>query len=293
MIPAGAAAFVAVYPGAPAGIVYRPTLIDPGSMEIPAAAVSLEAATALVASAAEGRTAHLVTHARTASAPTRSVVAELAGSEPGPVVMLGAHLDSVNDGPGINDDGSGVAALLQIARALGGTRPHATIRLAFWSGEELGLHGSYRYASSLSTEDARAILVYANVDMVASPNGFAGVYDEPGAPAGSTVARELLKTAVERAGGTPEGVDLGGGSDHRGFAEAGVATAGVFSGASDPVTDEQAASSGATSGRPADGCYHQPCDDLANANLRLARILGAGLADFTVRVANNPELLRH
>jgi hypothetical protein len=289
---AGAAAFVAVYPAAPAGVVYRPTLIEPRFMEIPAAAVSREAAEVLVAAAARGETAHLVTRARAERAPTRSVIAELPGSEPGPVIMLGAHLDSVIDGPGINDDGSGVAALLEIARALGGTRPRATVRLAFWSGEEVGLHGSFRYASALSTEGARAILVYANVDMIASPNGFAGVYDEPGAPAGSTAARDLLTSAVERAGGTPVGVDLGGGSDHYGFAEAGVATAGVFSGASDPVSAEQAAASGAVAGRPADACYHQPCDDIANANLGLARVLAAGLADFTLRVANNPELLR-
>jgi hypothetical protein len=72
-----------------------------------------------------------------------------------------------------------------------------------------------------------------------------------------------------------------------------VATAGVFSGASDPVSAEQAAASGALAGRPADACYHQPCDDLGNVNLRLARVLAASLADFTVRVANNPELLRH
>jgi len=116
-----------------------------------------------------------------------NVVAELPGSDKakGEMVMLGAHLDSVIDGPGINDDGSGVAALLEIARALGGTHPQATVRMAFWSGEELGLHGSFRYAAALSAEQARAILVYANVDMIASPNGFAGVYDEPGAPAGS------------------------------------------------------------------------------------------------------------
>ncbi len=90
-----------------------------------------------------------MTHARTAPVRTRSILAELPGSEPGVVVMLGAHLDSVIDGPGMNDDGSGVAALLEIARALGGTRPRATIRLAFWSGEELGLHGSYGYATAL------------------------------------------------------------------------------------------------------------------------------------------------
>jgi aminopeptidase Y len=290
---AGAAAFIAVYPLAPRSGVYRPTLIEPRFMEIPGAGVSREALDALLGAAADGETAHLVTHARTLSSPTRSVLAELTGSQPGPVIMLGAHLDSVIDGPGINDDGSGVAALLEIARALGGTRPRATVRLAFWSGEELGLHGSFRYSSSLSTEDAQAILVYANVDMIASPNGFAGVYDEPGAPAGSTVARELLKAAVERAGDTPVGVDLGGGSDHYGFAEAGVATAGVFSGASEPVTAEQAEASGAEVGRSADACYHQACDDVANANVALARVLAAGLADFTVRVANNPELLRH
>jgi hypothetical protein len=290
---AGAAAFVAVYPLAPAGVVFRPTLIEPRFLEIPAAGVSREAMDALVDAAAAGETAHLVTDARTLTAPTRSVIAELPGSQPGSVIMLGAHLDSVLDGPGINDDGSGVAALLEIARALSGTQPRATIRLAFWSGEEVGLHGSFRYASALSAEDAQAILVYANADMIASPNGYAGVYDEPGAPIGSTVARELLASAVERAGGTPVGVDLGGGSDHRGFAEAGVATAGVFSGAGEAVTGEQAAASGAVAGRPADPCYHQACDDLANANLRLARTLTAGLADFTVRVANNPELLRH
>ena len=290
---AGAAAFIAVYPLAPRGVVYRPTLIEPRSMEIPGAGVSREALDALVAAATDGETAHLVTHARTLSAPTRSVLAELTGSQPGPVIMLGAHLDSVIDGPGINDDGSGVAALLEIAGALGGTRPRATIRLAFWSGEEVGLHGSFRYSSSLSTEEARAILVYANVDMIASPNGFAGVYDEPNAPAGSSAARELLRAAVERAGGTPVGVDLGGGSDHYGFTEAGVATAGVFSGASEPVTAEQAEASGAVAGRSADACYHQACDDVANANVALARVLAAGLADFTVGVANNPELLRH
>jgi aminopeptidase Y len=110
---------------------------------------------------------------------------------------------------------------------------------------------------------------------------------------GSAAARDLLASAVERAGGTPVGIDLGGGSDHYGFAEVGVATAGIFSGASDPISAEQAAASGAVAGRPGDACYHQPCDNVANANLALARVLAAGLADFTVRVANNAELLRH
>jgi Zn-dependent M28 family amino/carboxypeptidase len=288
---AGATAFVAVYPLAPDGVAYRPTLIDPGSLEIPAVGVSREVADALVAAARDGATARLATRARTSSAPTRSVIAELPGSEPGAVVMLGAHLDSVLDGPGINDDGSGVAALLEIARALADTRPRATIRLAFWSGEELGLHGSYRYVTGLPAEERDAIVAYLNVDMVASPNGFAGVYDEPGAPAGSNALRALVVAGVERAGGTPIGVDLGGGSDHRAFKEAGIPTGGVFSGAADPVTPEQAATFAARAGLPADRCYHQPCDDVANANVALGRVLAAALGDVAVRLANSPELL--
>ena len=288
---AGAAAFLAVSPEAPSGVVLRPTLLDPRGLTIPAASVSQGAAEALVAAAKGSGTARLVTDAHTEQTPTRTVLAELAGTRDGQVIMLGAHLDSVIDGPGINDNGSGVAALLEIARALRGTRPQATVRMAFWSGEELGLHGSLRYVAALSQEQKDAIIVYANVDMIASPNGFAGVYDEPNAAAGSSKASGLLSAAVTRNGATPVQVDLHNGSDHYGFVEAGVATAGVFSGFLDPVSAEQAAASGAEAGRPADGCYHQPCDDLRNINLGLARVLAAGLADFTVQVANAPELL--
>jgi Zn-dependent M28 family amino/carboxypeptidase len=288
---AGAAAFVAVSPEALPGTVLRPTLLDPRGLAIPAAAASQDAAKALVSAATGSLTARLVTNAHTEQAPTRTILAELPGVRDGQVIMLGAHLDSVIDGPGVNDNGSGVAALLEIARALRGTRPSATIRLAFWSGEELGLHGSLRYVQALSQRQKDAILVYANVDMIASPNGFAGVYDEPTAAVGSSNASRLLRAAVTRNGGTAVPVDLHNGSDHYGFVEAGVATAGVFSGALDPVSVEQADASGAEAGRPADVCYHQPCDDLTDIDLGLARVLAAGLADFTVEAANHPELL--
>jgi Zn-dependent M28 family amino/carboxypeptidase len=132
--------------------------------------------------------------------------------------------------------------------------------------------------------------VYINVDTIASPNGFAGVYDEPTAAAGSSNAHRLLSAAVTRNGGSPVPVDLHNGSDHYGFVQAGIATAGVFSGFLDPVSAEQSAA-GAEAGRPAEECYHQPCDDLTNLDLRLARVLAAALADFTVQVATDPELL--
>ena len=287
---AGAGAFVAGIPSAGSGDVLRPTLIDPDGLRIPAVAGSRPVGDALAAAAAAGRTARLVTHASTTPAATRSIIAELKGSQPDKVIMLGAHLDSVIDGPGVNDNGSGVAALLEIARALSGSHPRATVRLAFWSGEELGLHGSFRYVSGLSQLDLAAIVAYLNADMVASPNGFAGVYDEPGAPAGSDSIRDLLSAAVARTGATPVPVDVSRGSDHYGFAQAGIPTGGVFSGAWEPVSAAQAAASKATAGQPADPCYHRPCDDGSKVDLGLARSLVAALLDVTVRLSDDPAL---
>jgi hypothetical protein len=264
---AGAAAFVAVYPQMPAGVLYRPTLIEPRLLEIPAVSVSRKLADALLAAAADRAEAHLVTHGRTTSAPTRSILAELPGTDPGAVIMLGAHLDSVIEGPGINDDGSGVAALLEIARALGGTRPRATIRLAFWSGEELGLHGSVRYASTLSTGDARAILVYvASRDRL--PNirrvyeaGRAGVgrrraLQPPpsNGPAPTSTGRRSTITGSPR--------PAGHGRSTRG--------PGRSSGRPPPGRRRQPA---------ADACYHQPAQR-RNANLTSPGS-GGGPTDFT------------
>jgi hypothetical protein len=288
---AGAAAFVVGYGQAPRGSVPRPTLIEPDGLEIPAIATAGPASDALAATAAAGGTARIRTTARTSETPTRSVVAELAGTEPGQVVILGAHLDSVIDGPGINDDGSGVAALLEIARALAGTRPRATVRVALWSGEELGLQGSSHYVRGLTEAERAAIVAYLNADMLGSPNGFAGVYGEATAPEGSTALGALLSDAVERAGGVPVSVDLRGGSDHVPFGRAGIPTGGLFSGAGESVSPEQAAGRGSTAGKPADACYHRDCDDLANVDLELARLLAAALADVTARLANTPELL--
>ena len=182
---AGAAAFVAGYGGALSGAAPRATLVDPGGLTIPAIGATGRAADALAVVAETGGVARVTTTGRTAEAATRSIIAELPGSEPSSVVMLGAHLNSVLDGPGLNDDGSGVAALLAIARALQGTRPRATVRLAFWSGEELGLLGSSHYVAGLTDAERAAVVAYLNADMIGSPNGYAGVYHEADAPSGS------------------------------------------------------------------------------------------------------------
>jgi Zn-dependent M28 family amino/carboxypeptidase len=289
---AGAAGFVAFIPGLPPGVVLRPTLIAPDGIAIPVASVSAQAAQMLADTAASGGTARLETHARTRLTETRSILAELPGETGDAVVMLGAHLDSVIDGPGINDDASGVAALLELASALAGTQARATIRLAFWTGEEEGLQGSAHYASALARPDAQAIVAYLNADMLGSANGFVGVYDEPTAPSGSAAVRALLMTGLQRLGAKPVGINLGGGSDHVPFQQVGIPTGGVFSGASEVLDQAQAATFGGKAGARADACYHRACDGTDNVNLPLARLLAAGLADLTVQLAITPTLIQ-
>ncbi len=288
---AGAAGFIAGYPGMVSGKVLRPTLLDPDGLAIPAIAATRTVIERLATVAAAGGTARLVTHTSTTTGPTRSIIADLPGRSPDAVIMLGAHLDSVFDGPGINDNGSGVAALLEIARALAGSDPAATVRLALWSAEETGLHGSFSYVQHLATAERQAIRVYLNADMVASTNGYAGVYDEIGAPAGSQAVRDLLVAAVERAGGTPVTVAVGGASDHLPFQQAGIPIGGVFSGANEIVTPEQAAASGSTPGLPAAPCYHLACDDGSDVDLVRARILTVALADVALQLANDQSAL--
>ena len=212
------------------------------------------------------------------------MIGQLDGSDPETVVMAGAHLDSVLDGPGINDNGSGVAALLEIARSLGNTKPRSTIRLAFWAGEELGLLGSTHYATTLSEANRAALIAYINADMVGSPNGFAAIDDDGRANGDGAALADLLQAEVQRAGGTPVAAP-GGGSDHIPFGQVGVVIGGVHSGATEIVTPEQATASGSQAGKPADHCYHQACDDRSNVRLDLARILSTALGETVRRVA--------
>jgi Iap family predicted aminopeptidase len=164
------------------------------------------------------------------------------------VVMAGGHLDSVPAGPGINDNGSGVAALPAAAQAIGPRAPGAPVRLGFWGVEEFGLYGSRAYVRSLPRAERRRIRSYLNLDMVGSPNPVVTVYGDRTGP----LAR-LLRSGVH-----PDGTTSGA-SDHVPFAAAGVPVGGVFTGATDR----------GPGGRPRDPCYHLACDRLGNVDVRL------------------------
>jgi Zn-dependent M28 family amino/carboxypeptidase len=200
---------------------------------------------------------------------SRNVVAQTTTGNPDNVVMAGAHLDSVQAGPGINDNGSGTAALLETAVRLGGA-PAVTnaVRFGFWGAEEEGLIGSTHYVAGLSDADRRKISLYLNLDMVGSPNAAYLAYDGdnsdnqgagPGPEGSATVERVLLEQLAST-GVTGEGTDFDGRSDYGPFIAAGVPAGGLFTGAEEIKTPEQAQRWGGTAGRPYDPCYHQACD---------------------------------
>jgi hypothetical protein len=273
---AGAAALVVATPWSGPGEVRRVTLLQPEDIRIPAVAASREVGEALAAAAADGRTVRLVTTGRVETREVRTVLAELPGSDPDRVVMVGAHLDSSMEGPGVVDDGTGVAALLELARAAAGERPVATIRFAFWAAEEIGLRGSIQYLQSRAGGEQERILAYLNADMLGSPNGIRGVYDEEAAAKGSAAITAAFGADLEANGLAWEPVDLGGGADHGPFTRIGVPTGGLFSGATGVLSVGQAERYGGQVGLPLDPCYHLACDDLSNVDEgRLAELAGS------------------
>ncbi|WP_018156367.1 M20/M25/M40 family metallo-hydrolase [Demetria terragena] len=193
-----------------------------------------------------------------------NVIAEMPGTSPGPVVMVGGHLDSA-DNAGINDNGSGTAGVLETALAFAksGEKPRNTLRFAFWGAEELNLVGSTHYAEGLGTQGRDRIQAYLNVDMIASKNAAYFVYDDN--PAGNFIRDDLTKYFTS-AGVQSEYTDPNGRSDHAALRRYGIPTGGIFTGAEQIKTSAQAQKWGGTAGKPYDSCYHQACDDMTNIN---------------------------
>jgi aminopeptidase S len=219
------------------------------------------------------------------SATSWNVVTERPGTGAG-VLVLGAHLDSVAIGAGINDNASGVAALLVIAEALRDLpAPSLSVRFAFWGAEEGGPFGSPAYVASLDADALALIRAYLNFDMIGSPNAVTFVYDEAGAAAGSDAVTTVVSRYFDRRGLPWEPIDLDGDSDHRPFIEAGVPTGGLFSGGIEPVTPEQATRHGAVAGQPADACSHAACDGIANVDLARLALLTDAIAAILVDMA--------
>ncbi|MDF3143852.1 MULTISPECIES: M28 family metallopeptidase [unclassified Streptomyces] len=192
-----------------------------------------------------------------------NLIADWPGGDTNQVVMAGSHLDSVSSGPGINDNGSGSAAVLETALAVSraGYQPTRHLRFAWWGAEELGIVGSRYYVNNLSTTNRAKISGYLNFDMIGSPNPGYFVYDDD--PAIEKTFKDYyaglgVATEIETEGD--------GRSDHAPFKSAGVPVGGLFTGASRTKTAAQAAKWGGTSGQSFDRCYHSSCDTTSNIN---------------------------
>lgn len=272
---AGAVAVIFAMPTYERGAVLRPTLLTPASIEVPVLAASNEMGLELFARA--GDTAIVRSRVINERRTTMNVIAELPGSDDDGVVMSGGHLDSVIDGPGINDNASGVAALLEVAEELSEIDAEAPVRFAFWSAEELGLLGSTAYVERLSSSDRNAIEAYLNFDMLASRNFVVYIYDDPGVSEGSQHIHDLFESYFSSENIPATDIDLEGRSDHGPFIEAGIAVGGLFTGADMIKTDREEERFGGVAGDQQDPCYHLACDDIENVDLE---VLGQMTAAF-------------
>ncbi|MFD9306975.1 M28 family metallopeptidase [Streptomyces sp. NPDC060048] len=192
-----------------------------------------------------------------------NLIADWPGGDPNSVLMSGSHLDSVTAGPGINDNGSGSAAILETALAVSRAQlqPTKHLRFGWWGAEELGMIGSKYYVNNLPAAEKSKISGYLNFDMIGSPNPGYFVYDD------DPTIEQTFKNYYAGIGVSTEIETEGDGrSDHAPFKNAGIPVGGLFSGADYTKTAAQAQKWGGTSGQAFDRCYHSSCDTTANIN---------------------------
>ncbi|MGW8249512.1 MAG: M28 family metallopeptidase, partial [Anaerolineales bacterium] len=226
-----------------------------------------------------------------------NVLAESVGGDPNNVIMAGAHLDSVARGPGIQDNGSGSAAILEVAEQMAKVKPRNKVRFAWWGAEEAGLVGSEEYVAGLSQEELDKIALYLNFDMVGSPNYVFFIYDGddsdgvgagPG-PAGSAEIEMTFERYYDMVGEPFKGTDFTGRSDYGPFIAVGIPSGGLFTGAEGIKTAEEASMWGGTAGQQYDPCYHQACDTYDNISLHALDVNSDAIAYATLQYAMNTE----
>ncbi|ATL69137.1 M28 family peptidase [Nocardia terpenica] len=188
---------------------------------------------------------------------THTLIAETRGGSADHVAIVGAHLDSAADGPGINDDGSAIAATLQTAIQLAPYQDGVSNRVRFiwWGAAELADAGAEHYVAQLSPTDRQSIQAYLDATTIASPNFVRYVMSGPGVlsqPFDDYLTAQRLP--FEHAG-----TDVVA-SDYEPFAAAGITVGGIFAGSLGVKTDAQATVYGGTAGQSYDPCDRQPCD---------------------------------
>ncbi len=285
----GAVALIVL--SAPDGQGAPPTLFNPGyfkQLTLPVAVAGPYAATALARATAPIR---LVLDAQNVKITSRNVLTQTRTGSPHEVIMVGAHLDSPRGGPGINDNGSGVAAVLETALQLGPLPPvNNAVRFVFWGAEEDGLNGAMDYVFGMDRDQLNNIALYLNFTMLGSPN--AGFFTDDGdqsgppgsgvtfadVPEGSAGIERTLAGYLNLAGKRPADMPLNTRADYHPFMVAGVPIGGMTTGASQTKTTVQARLWGGQAGVPFDPNYQGPRDTVDNINREALAVMGSGVA---------------
>lgn len=270
---AGAAAVILFNEGQP-GRTGADGVTLGGPVDIPVVFASFDVGNDLAGQIADGDDVqvHIVTQTLSEERETWNVIADARGGRTDRTVLVGAHLDSVLAGPGINDNGSGSSTILEVAQELAEGRFHSPnhVRFAWWGAEEAGLLGSTEYVATRSQDELDDIALNLNFDMVASPNRVRFVYDGDGdetgtaGPEGSGQIEDVFERYFAARGLATDPTAFDGRSDYGPFIDVGIPAGGLFTGAEGLKTDDQAATYGGTAGEPYDPCYHQACDTTAN-----------------------------
>jgi Zn-dependent M28 family amino/carboxypeptidase len=228
-----------------------------------------------------------------------NVIAEKKGTNDDNVVMAGAHLDSVQAGPGINDNGSGSAALLETALMMAKVKPENTVRFAWWADEEDGLVGSTDYVEGLSQAERDRIALYLNYDMVGSSNYIFMVYDADEStfpapegvpiPEGSEAIEDLYESYYTWIDEPYEDTEFSGRSDYQAFIENDIPSGGLFTGAEVQKTAAQQAIWGGVVGAQFDPCYHVACDTFDNVDLHALEVNSDPIAFAQLNLAYSTE----
>ena len=217
-------------------------------------------------------TVALETETRSETRTTYNYIAQTPTGRTDRVVLVGAHLDSVAEGAGLNDNGSGSATVLEIAEQLADTPTTNAVRFAFWGAEESGLLGAEYYVSQLTARERKNIALNLNFDMLGSVNGVRFVYDGDGSttgtsgPTGSGTIEGVFNDYFASQSLPTEPTAFDGRSDYGPFIAVGIPAGGLFSGAEGLKTVEEAELYGGTAGTQYDPCYHEACDDRSNVD---------------------------
>jgi Zn-dependent M28 family amino/carboxypeptidase len=281
-------------------VTVQGTLGEPG-VTIPVVGTSYEIGAELTDQTRAGAvTVHISTATISETRSTRNVIGDYkGGGDKTQTIVVGSHLDSVTEGPGINDNGSGTATDLETAIQVAklGLKPKRALRFAFWGAEEEGLLGSQHYVDTLG-DAVGDIYANLNFDMLASPNYVRFVYDGDNSsfpvgpnvsagPPGSGQIEALFNNYFAGQGLATDPTAFDGRSDYGPFIGVGIPAGGLFSGAEGKKTAAQAATYGGVADQPYDACYHQACDTITNLSTKAINELGDGVVHATWTLAKS------